>query len=323
MRARLALSAVIALSVLALIAVACGRGEGGEAAIRTEGGLAVAARLGGEGLAGDTLVPRQGLPAAGPAAGQGGVVGEGVTAVGEPGAAPFFLRAQQQGQTGITVQGFGSATAQADRAVLELFFGSEAVSRVKPMPEPAPGFPEGETAPEMPSPPPEVTPITEDDLQPVIEAIVAQGVDRDDIEVLTEFYDPYFSSATVRVTVGDVAAVDGIVEAARTAAEGLEEIGLQSTSVLYTVSDCLALERAAMRAAVDDAGQRAAAFAQVLGVGLGPVVGASTYSYSPFGGGPCEPDLGGPYPLSRPPYARGQSPQVQLIAIVSVTYAVQ
>src|SRR3972149_6024178 len=62
----------------------------------------------------------------------------------------------------------------------------------------APGQPEGEPIGEGQQ-------ISEADLQPVVDAIVAQGVSSADIEVITEplYGDPYYGgTATIRVTVG-------------------------------------------------------------------------------------------------------------------------
>lgn len=230
----------------------------------------------------------------------------------------------QPGGNGITVLGYGSATANADSAILELMFGSGGMGGIKPMPMPYP-----QTEPGVPpTTPGQAQPITEADLQPVIDAIVAKGVARNDIELIgSSYYDPYSSSATLRVTVRSVDALDGISQAAKDAAAGLANIYLQNTSVSYAVSDCVALEKAAMLAAAEDAKTRGAAFAQALGVGLGPVTGASHYSYSPFGPSPCDAGgfrgLKGPYPMGGMPYAPGQPSQVQVVANVNVTYAIQ
>ena len=102
--------------------------------------------------------------------------------------------------------------------------------------------------------------ITEADLKPVVDAIVAAGVPAADVEVIvTPYYgDPtYGGSATVRATLSNVDAVD-------------------------------AVEKAATEAAVEDARDRATNFAGVLGVGLGDVAGASNYSSSLYGGSPCD-----------------------------------
>jgi uncharacterized protein YggE len=149
-------------------------------------------------------------------------------------------------------------------------------------------------------------------------------VAREDIEFIAQsYYDPYYASATLRATVKDLDAVDDAVKAARNAAGGIPNVTLQSTNVSYTLQDCTALERAAMEAAVDDAGERANELAGVLGVGLGGVTGASNYSYSPYGGTPCDGGYFGPYPLGGVAYAEGQASDVSVFVQVSVTYAIQ
>ena len=146
---------------------------------------------------------------------------------------------------------------------------------------------------------------------------------RGDIEFIAQsYFDKFSSSATLRAKVGNVDAVDGVVKSANDAATGLSGVTLNSTNVSYTVKDCSALEEAAMRAAVEDAKDRSAVFARSLGVGVGAVIGASNYSY--FGGTPCDPGVyAGPYPLAGIAYAQGQPRQVQVIANIGVTYAIQ
>ena len=316
---KIKIAGALVLLALAVLALACG-GDG-EAQVRVQKGLGLVGlgqggasqQQGGETAFGTSEVAKGG---GGPATGASVAFQKG----GDVGFAspvfPFF----QQGQNGITVQGFGSATVQADGAVLELFLGTN-------LPVPLPGEPgRGDTgvAPAPPVPEGQAAPISEADLQPVVDAIVAQGVPRSDIEVIPGAkYDPYSSSATIRVTVRSLDALTGIVDAATSAAGTLQDIALQSTSVIYTVSECPSLERQAMQAAVEDAGERATVFAQVLGVGLGSVIGASQYSYSPFGVSPCDPNIGGPYPLGGFPFFEGQSSEVQLVANVAITYDIQ
>ena len=336
MKTKVTLLAILALLASLLLAVACGGdGEGDDdAAIRTQKGLGVAALATGAGLGG------AGGEAGGIGGGAGPAVGASAPQAGagverDVAAAPDFAPGPfpllQEGQTGITVQGFGSASVDADGALLELYFTGEFIDGIVPFPEPAPGETEpgsGGVAPGQPEAEPigEGQQISEADLQPVVDAIVAQGVSSADIEVITEpiYGDPYYGgTATIRVTVGSVDALDAIGNAATEAASGLEGITFGGITVSYTVSDCAALEQAAMRAAVEDARQRGQSFASVLGVGLGPVAGASHYSYSPFGGSPCDFDYGGPYPMSGVAYAEGQESEVQLIATVTITFAMR
>ncbi|MBI1885744.1 MAG: SIMPL domain-containing protein [Chloroflexi bacterium] len=320
--------AAVTVAALALLAVACGGGGPGgggeEAGIRTNRGLAVAA------LEADQNVTRGGSAAKDE--GQAGQAGQVALPPGAPAAPGFYSAvreiapdffpypALQVSQTGITVQGFGSATVQADRAILEVYLGSNA-TRIEPAgggtePGVAPSEPEADSAGQ-------VKQITEADVQPVVDAIVASGVAREDVEVIiSPYYDPYSSSATIRATVRNLGNLDAVVKAATDAANNLTGISLQGTNVSYTIADCAALERAAMEAAVQDAGERATRFAQVLGVTLGAVVGASNSSYAPFGGSPCDSGVTGPYPLGGIAYAEGQSPDVQLVANVVITYGI-
>ncbi|MDO8616789.1 MAG: SIMPL domain-containing protein [Dehalococcoidia bacterium] len=337
MNTKLIFMPLIGVLAVAALAAACGDDDdgGGETSrITTEKGLSVAARGASLGAAGGT----SGEQAAAPLARTGGdtqvVTGGGgvdgttgfsnISADGVRGV-PGFAPApglQQASNAGITVQGYGSAKADADSAVIEFYFGRGGYGYDKPYPVPAPG---GDAPQEGGAPPsPSAEPITEGDLQPVIDALVAQGVARDDIELLAQpYYDPYFSSATLRARVRNVGTVDAVSEAARNAAAGLANLALQSTNVSYTVADCTPLERAAMVAAVEDAGDRGAAFAEVLGVTRGEITGASNYSYtpfSPFGTTECASGYSGPYPMKT---GGSGAAQVEVFANIGVTYAIQ
>jgi hypothetical protein len=324
------IAAAAAIAVVAVVALGTGGDgdKGGESQIRTQKGLAVAAagNFGNNGAESDgAALPASGsdvVPGGtGAASGGGDVsVSVGVQPVDAKGgygypSAPVL----QQGGGGITVQGYGSATAAADSAVAEFYFSSSGFVEPKPVP-----YPDIEP-PYTPTEPGEAEPITEESLQAVIDAIVAAGVPEGDIEFIGQSYpDPYYSSATLRATVSDIDSLDAVVEAAQDAASGLEGIMLNSTNVAYTISDCMALETAAMEAAVEDAAERGAAFAEALGVGLGAVTGASHYSYAAYGSGGCgETFYGGPYYGGGMGYFEGQASEVMVFASISVTYAIE
>jgi hypothetical protein len=332
MKIRYTIGALLALAALGVL-VACGGDDGGDgdvSGIRTQKGLAVAALTEGlaasEGQESDTAAP--GAPVLATDGQVGG--GAGSTTIGYDtaisqkdsmryGGAPLL----QQSNDGITVQGYGSATANADSAIIELYFsrngsaGDISSGRSEPVfsggAEPAPPVQEGQ----------EVAPITEADLQPVIDAITGAGVSRDKIQFVGQpYFDKFYSTATLRVTVDNVDSVDAVVKAANDASAGLAGITVNGTNVSYTVNDCAALEEAAMKAAVEDSQERATVFGRSLGVGVGAIRGASNYSY--FGGTPCDPGFyPGPYPLGGITYAVGQPREVQVIANISVTYAIQ
>jgi uncharacterized protein YggE len=318
---------------LAVLA-ACGgdhdEGSGSTSGIRTEKGLAVAALV--EGLsadAGDEAEAPAGVPE--PVGGTAGGTGTRSTGIGYDsavqsdsmrfGGVPLL----QQNNNGVTVQGYGSATADADSAIVEFYFSRNGPVTDVPAGRAEPGFSGGGVEP-VPAPDiQEVAPITEADLQPVIDAIVGAGVARDQVQFVGQpYFDKFYSSATLRATVANVDSVDAVVRATSSAAAGLGGAGisLSGTNVSYTVNDCTALEEAAMTAAVEDAQERAQVFGRSLGVGIGGVTGASNYSY--LGGTPCDPGFyPGPYPLGGVTYAEGQPREVQVIANISVTYAIQ
>jgi uncharacterized protein YggE len=228
-----------------------------------------------------------------------------------------------QSLDGLTVAGYGVATADPDSAVVELYFVSGSSTK--------PGG-SGGTSPSTPIEPDAPTSnaapagdgISEADLQPIIDAILSTGVAREDIELLGgSYYDPAYSSTTLRVTVRDVWILGEVMQAATDASPGLSDISLQGSNVNYTVSDCAALERAALRAAKDDADARSGVLAEALGVSRGAVVGAADYAYAPYGGNACGDTFVVPYPVGGVPYAEGQSGQVQLYATVMITYAME
>jgi len=220
--------------------------------------------------------------------------------------------------TGITVQGYGTASADADSAVVEFSFSNSNVYNGTPVPPDA----SGNVKPDVSSPG-TVTEITKADLQPVIDALTGAGVSASDIEFLDQgYYDPYYSSATLRATIKSIGSVDTAVQAAQNAAANLDGISLQSTNLTYTLQDCSALEKAAMQAAVSDAHDRAGILASAIGVTLGTVSGASDYSYSPYGS-PCSGGYFGPWPMASIPYRVGGAAQgqVQVVSNISVTYS--
>ena len=301
--------AAAATLIAGVFASACGDDDGVQPEIRTQTGLGV-------GLLAENAERVRDLAEAAARGDEGaGGADAGAPSVSEVQRdTGIAARALQQAAEGITVSGYGVATAAADLALIEFYFGTYAVR-----PETS-----DETGGGTSSQVTDGAPITESDLQPVIDAVVAAGVPREDIEFLTgAYYDYYWSYATLRVRVTDVDALDTVVNAAVGASQSLTDFTLQSTSASYMVQDCAPLERAALQAAVEDAGQRAGAFADVLAVSRGPIVAAYDYAYSPFGGSACDVGYAGPYPLGGATYSEGQSREVQVYTSVLITYAIQ
>jgi len=331
MNTRVIATGALVLAALVALAAACGGdGDGKETGIRTRQGLGVAALAAGADIGAETGDRQDAIgapePGAPPSADTG--VSKGGGGFAAPDIFPYPYSPLQQSQDGITVQGYGSAAVTADSAILEFYFGGKATGVEPSRDSSAPGYSGGGTSSE-PAPQlamPAAQQITEADLKPVVDAIVGAGVAAADVEVIvTPYYgDPYYGgSATVRATVKNVASVQAVVKAATDAAATLGEISMQGTNVSYTVSDCAALEQAAMEAAVKDARDRATNFAGVLGVGLGSVAGASNYSSSLYGGSPCDSQFIGPIPMGGIAYAEGQTPDVQLMATVTITFNIK
>jgi uncharacterized protein YggE len=356
MKIRTFILMTVVLAATALF-VACNGGDGDDnggdttgtldpSSIRTEKGLAVAA-------AGQALGANFGLESA-----DGAIGGDSDGVSVAPGApvavpaptgvpqglsdqsrlgvdiAPYpFAPALQEGTAGLTVQGYGSATAAADEAVIEMWFYRDSYA-IEPLREPTPPMEaidsgssgnssgsDGDIDFSFAEPEP-VDPITEAELAPVIAALESFGADVEFVDQNYGYRDPYYASATLSATMTNLGSLDDAVEAAADAADGLADINSSGSSTYFSLTDCSALERAAMAAAVEDAEERADVLADVLGVGRGAVVGASSYSYSPYGDGSCNSSsyYGGYYAED------GGTPgatDVQIFANVGVTYAIQ
>jgi uncharacterized protein YggE len=226
------------------------------------------------------------------------------------------------GNDGLTVTGYGMATADADSAILELYFSTTS-TYPKPTTGSSGSSSDGSVPPESQDTP-TTTGISEADLQPVIEELTGAGVDRADITFVGgSYYDPYYASATLRVTVKDIGNLGDLMKAASDWAAGPTDVYLQGNYVSYTISDCAALEASAMSEAAKDADSRSKELATAISVTRGQITGASSDAYSPFGGTACSGGYVGPYPVGGVTYAEGQPSQVQVYATVSVTYAIQ
>ncbi|GAF70187.1 unnamed protein product, partial [marine sediment metagenome] len=213
---------------LAALTVACG-GAGAE--VTVEKGLAAAAeqRVEGEAVSeAASLALPVGAPAAVP-----GVLGTRAGMSGPLALEGAFAPSAQGVAAGLTVQGFGRATTPADSARVQ--FVVTQGRGFYPEPRPAPdGEVPGEIAPATATVTP--PPVIEEDLGALVEAIEAQGVSEDDIEVTIYpgggYYDPYGPVATARVTVTlrDADKVGPVVEAGTTAVQMLTVTSSGDTS---------------------------------------------------------------------------------------------
>jgi uncharacterized protein YggE len=328
------LGTLVLMTALALAVVACGDDDdddGGSASeIRTEKGLTVANmdQFRGTGSeAGDT--DDSGTRPGGASASDSAAIGrdEVISGIGRAGFSGSSFMQTASG-AGVTVQGFGTATMDADSARIEFYFGRYTEDGV-PIAEPdarsgSAGSSGGDDVVDQPQEDGvEVTPINEADLQPVIDALVAAGVSSDDIEFVEQgYYDPYWASATLRVNVGNLDALEGLVNAGSDAGNALTNITLQSSNVIYRVGDCSALQQAALETAIEDAGDNVQTFASALGVTAGEMIGASNLSWYPNDGTGCD-SYWGYYPVYEDAAFIGGPTEVSASAQVAITYAMQ
>jgi uncharacterized protein YggE len=240
---------------------------------------------------------------------------------------------EQAGPLGIVVQGYGRATAPADTARIQFVVSKSGEIYAKPLIEPSvipEGSVEGEIAPApdvYPTPVP-ATPITEADLQPLIDAIKAQGVSDSDIEVAiypSSYYGLYGTpTARVTVTLRDMSKVGSLIDAGNQAVAESGTIWIQNVGVIYSVNDCDILLKEARKAAVEDARDNGAGLAEALGVGLGGIQGASEYSWDPYGYSGCQPETGPLYyQYEGPSYDPAQPAEVQIVSNVTISFAMQ
>jgi uncharacterized protein YggE len=248
---------------------------------------------------------------------------------------------QQAGPLGIVVQGYGRATVPADTASVGFVVGKAGDIYPQPLPsEPGVipegagvegGSVEGEIAPSKPDiyPTPILgTPITEADLQPLIDAIKAQGVSDEDIDVTiypASYYGPYGTpTARVTVTLHDMSKVSSLIDAGNQAVANSGTLYIQNVGVTYSVDNCDGLLAQARAAAVEDARDNGAGLAEALGVGLGGIQGATEYSWDPYGYSGCQSQPGGPIPYYEgPPYDPSVPSEVQIISNVTISFAMQ
>ena len=353
--------ALCLLAALAVVAVACG---GADAEVKVDKGLAAyagtnnlgaaqqntgeaarsAASTGsGSEVSYDGQLGSQKAISAVPSGTGGSALTRDATSSSGAALAPL----EQAGPLGIVVQGYGRATATADTARVVFVVSKSGdvypmpLGETKPMPaerdiavEGGAEGSAGSSAPSQPVPPDiyptpvPPTPITEADLQPLIDAIKAQGVSDADIEVTiypASSYG-YYGSSTVRVTVTlhDMSKVGAIVDAGNQAVAESGTLYIQNVGVTYSVNDCDVLLREARRAAVEDARDNGAGLAEALGVGLGDIQGATEYSYDPYGYSGCQSQSGPVYAqYEGPSYDPAQPTEVQIYSQVTISFAMQ
>ena len=243
-------------------------------------------------------------------------------------AAPLALGqdAAQSGRAGITVIGFGEASAPAESVDLQILVSSVNFGGpVSPDPDAIPGEAERKS------------------VGPLVEGLVAAGIAEDDISiivspVLNQFYGPSGPGvARVDVTVDEptLERIDELLSAAVVGAAE-ENLIVGQVGAGYGVADCAALELGAREAAFADAQNRADLQAEVMGVARGAAVSSvdlpvGAASFDPYlglrstGEGACAPATAGVSvgaAVSLPSYDPTSDPEVSVYAQVSVTFAI-
>jgi uncharacterized protein YggE len=180
------------------------------------------------------------------------------------------------------------------------------------------------------------TPLTEAEIVPVIDALVAAGIPAETIEVVIAPAAPFmgaFGPGSAQIlTSGDQTVVARLGEIIPPAIEAALAANLlvDQAGVGYTVGDCVAVETAALRDAVENGRAQAEQLAEVLGVELGELALASrqpTYgTYGSPGGGACAEPLtvdsvkqGAVYLA---PFNAEVEPEFEIYATVNLTYAI-
>ncbi len=258
----------------------------------------------------------------------------------------------------IAVTGAGRATGEAETATIQMlvgsseaFFGPVFPSDVVPPDavEPGEATPEaGEagmgmetSAGEVAVVPGPVGPpsLTDEDLQPLVQALVGAGVEEDDIQTVTGpaasgVYGPGgpgvgFVEAEVaqptREQVGEI--ITAVNQAATDNGLLVQQLG-----VGYDVADCEPLEREARQMAIEDARTQASQLAELVGVTLGDLVQVSTHPFygPPFpdeddGGCPPSPEAANFGPggtVTTPPFDPMAEAEAEVYAQVNMAFAI-
>jgi uncharacterized protein YggE len=204
----------------------------------------------------------------------------------------------------ISVNGGGSASAPAETADLSFTIGlGEMYGPATPAP--------GTGGPNL----------SEADLQPVVDALVAAGVPADAIEVQLlpmGYYGPGGTGmVTAHITSPTVEQLDELVQVVTEAANATGRLMIYSTGARYGIADCADLQAQALENALGNARERANTIADLLAVEVGEIVYVADYGSGDPSGSNCGYPPG-PYEKGYPPYESGPPFDPALPAEVSV-----
>jgi len=222
--------------------------------------------------------------------------------------------------TGITVIGYGEASAPAETATLLLSINdSEYRGPQSVQPGATPGAAEREN------------------VAPAVASLVDAGVPEDDIKVITGpsvvnaagFSGPAIAILRITLDAPTLEQITGLVDAASVGASE-ENLIVGGVGATYGVEDCDALDRQAREAAVADARDRADVQAELLEVTLGGLTGSNELPsgyYGPGGGAnDCSPisPLGVAFEsINYPSFDPTAEPVVEIYAQVQLSFAIE
>jgi Protein of unknown function (DUF541) len=150
------------------------------------------------------------------------------------------------------------------------------IPSIPSLPLPIPPRPPSENlpSPNLPSPPAteNTKPFTRETFKPIVDALVADGIPIEAIEVMTrEPMEADTGKVIVKLDKPTRSRIQQIVKLVKDKASDSEIFVFQTVGVRYLVNDCAALARSAYQAAINDAKNRATAMAEAMGAQLGTV----------------------------------------------------
>lgn len=222
--------------------------------------------------------------------------------------------------TGVTVIGYGEASAPAETATLLLSINeTEYQGPQSVQPGATPGAEEREI------------------VAPAVASLVDAGVAEDDIDVITGpsvantagFSGPAIAILRITLDAPTMEGLNGLIDAASVGAAE-ENLIVGGVGATYGVEDCDALDRQAREAAVADARDRADVQAELLEVTLGDVTGSNdlpTGYYGPGGGvNGCSPVSTFGFPFESFNYSSFDptaEPVVEIYAQVQLSFSIE
>lgn len=214
----------------------------------------------------------------------------------------------------VTVLGYGAASAPPDSVSVNLYIGEQ--------PTYGPGGPQ-------------LSFVEPEDLEEVSEFLVDQGIDVESIEInylsRNYAYGPSSFAGEVAFSFNELDRLLDLMQGLLDEMEGRRGPTIQGANMVFRVEDCAALELEAMRAALDDARQRASRMAGLLEMSLGRVISVSE-DVSPVGAirpaGGCiahagQTSVGGYYLMGSSSSLANTPSEVEVAIMLKATFSLE